>query len=103
MRNSICLLALLLYPGLLLADNWPAWRGPLANGYCSEKNLPTRWSTTEKIVWKIPLPDEGNSTPVIWNDRIFLTQATEKGKKRFTICLSKKDGSKLWEKTVEYS
>jgi len=103
MRHSIGLIALLVHPGLLLADNWPAWRGPTGNGYCAEKDLPTRWSATEKVIWKIPLPDEGNSTPVIWNDRIFITQATEKGKKRSTICFSKKDGSKLWEKTVEYS
>jgi outer membrane protein assembly factor BamB len=84
------------------ADNWPAWRGPHGNGVCVEKNLPLKWSATDNVVWKVALPDEGNSTPIIWKDRIFLTQAAEKGKKRSTICFSKKDGSKLWEKTVEY-
>src|SRR5437016_636608 len=86
----------------LLADNWPAWRGPHGNGYCDEKNLPTKWSPTENVVWKVALPDEGDSTPVVWKDRVFITQAAEKGKKRSTICFSTKDGSKLWEKTVEY-
>src|SRR5580698_10601580 len=85
------------------ADNWPAWRGPHSNGMCDEKNLPTKWSDKENVVWKVALPDEGNSTPIIWKDRLFLTQATENGKKRSTICFNTKDGSKRWEKTVEYA
>jgi outer membrane protein assembly factor BamB len=101
--SSIAIVALIATPCLVFADNWPAWRGPNGNGYCKETGLPTKWSPTENVLWKVPLPDEGNSTPVIWKDRIFLTQATEKGKKRSTICLSTKDGSKLWEQTVEYS
>ncbi|HEV3436125.1 MAG TPA: serine/threonine protein kinase, partial [Gemmata sp.] len=103
MRYSSIVVALIVTPCLVFADNWPAWRGPNGNGYCKETGLPTKWSPTENVLWKIPLPDEGNSTPVIWKNRIFLTQATEKGKKRSTICLSTKDGSKLWEQTVEYS
>lgn len=93
--------ALLISP--VLADNWPTWRGPHGNGYCDEKNLPTKWSATENVVWKVPLPDEGNSTPIIWKDKIFITQQTQKGKMRSTICFSTKDGSKLWEKTIEYT
>jgi outer membrane protein assembly factor BamB len=100
--SSILVFALISLPGLVFADNWPAWRGPEGNGHCKETGLPIKWSATENVVWKVALPDEGNSTPVIWNDRIFLTQATEKGKKRSTICFSCKDGSKLWEQTVEY-
>ncbi len=84
------------------ADNWPAWRGPTGQGFSAEKNLPTKWSATENVKWKVALPDAGNSTPVVWGDKIFLTQATEKGKKRSLLCLSRKDGSKLWEKTVAF-
>jgi len=84
------------------ADNWPAWRGPTGQGRSAEKNLPLKWSAKENVKWKIELPDAGNSTPVVWGDKIFLTQATEKGKRRSLWCLSRKDGSKLWEKTVEY-
>jgi outer membrane protein assembly factor BamB len=102
-RASVFLLAALLSPSVAFADNWPAWRGPAGNGECKETNLPVKWSPTQNITWKVDLPDEGNSTPVIWNDRIFLTQATEKGRKRSIICFAKKDGKKLWEKTVEYA
>ncbi len=84
------------------ADNWPAWRGPTGQGVTAEKNLPTKWSATENVKWKIDLPDTGNSTPIVWGDKIFLTQATDKGKKRSLYCLNRKDGSKVWEKTVEF-
>src|SRR3989442_1057982 len=84
------------------AANWPAWRGPDGSGHCAEKDLPLRWSVTENVRWKIPLPDKGNSTPIIWGERIFLTQATEEGQKRSTLCLHRQDGRKLWEQTVEH-
>jgi outer membrane protein assembly factor BamB len=88
---------------LACAENWPAWRGPEGTGYCREKNLPVTWSATENVRWKVPLPGPGNSTPVIWGDRIFLTQATEKGKKRSLLCLDRKDGRTLWQQTIEYT
>lgn len=84
------------------ADNWPAWRGPTGQGHSTEKNLPTKWSATENVRWKIDLPDAGNSTLIVWGDKLFLTQATEKGKKRSLLCLDRKDGSKVWEKTVAF-
>ena len=100
---TVSILMLSAFSCTLRADDWPAWRGPDGSGVCHEKDLPLKWSATENVVWKVALPDQGNSTPIIWKDRIFLTQATEKGKKRSTICFNKKDGSKRWEKTVEYA
>ena len=58
------------------ADNWPAWRGPQANGISSEKALPTKWSTTENVAWKLPMPSRSGATPIVWNDHIFLNVAT---------------------------
>ncbi|HEX4609395.1 MAG TPA: PQQ-binding-like beta-propeller repeat protein, partial [Urbifossiella sp.] len=84
------------------ADDWPMWRGPAGQGHSAEKNLPVTWSATENVRWQIALPDAGNSTPVVWGDRIFLTQATEKGKTRALWCLDRKDGARLWEKAVHF-
>ncbi|MEY2409501.1 MAG: hypothetical protein QOF48_2171, partial [Verrucomicrobiota bacterium] len=58
----------------LPAANWPEWRGPHGDGRCDEKKLPMHWTTNENIRWRISLPDRGNSTPVIWGGRIFVTQ-----------------------------
>src|SRR3954468_21327626 len=99
--TALALLVFLLPPGR--AENWPAWRGPTGQGYSAEKALPVKWSATEKVRWKVPLPDRGNSTPVVWDDQVFLTQATEGGRKRSLWCLSRKDGAKRWERTVEFA
>src|SRR5262245_9077940 len=96
------LVALLVRSTPALDDDWPAWRGASGTGCCNERDLPLNWSPTENVRWKIPLPDQGNSTPIVWNNRIFLTQATDKGKKRSLWCLDRKDGKTLWTKTVEY-
>jgi len=85
------------------ADNWPAWRGPEANGQSRETNLPLTWSPDENVRWKIALPGPGNSTPIVWGDRIVLTQATDKGKQRSTMCFDRKEGQLLWQKPVEFS
>jgi hypothetical protein len=55
------------------AANWPGWRGPDGSGTAAEKNLPLHWSTNENVAWRVPLPDRGNSTPIVWRQRIFLT------------------------------
>ena len=78
------------------AADWPAWRGPEGMGHSAERGLPLTWSPTENVRWKTPLPAAGNSTPIISRDRIFLTQATENGKKRSLWCLDRVDGKVLW-------
>jgi outer membrane protein assembly factor BamB len=91
-----------------LADNWPAWRGPTGQGFCTEKDLPLKWSPTENIRWKTPLPGKGNSTPIVWGSRIFVTQALDVDMKkklaprRALICFDRKDGKELWRREVEY-
>jgi len=105
MRASRFLLALtgfFLASSLTRAENWPAWRGPTGQGLSTETSLPTEWSPSKNVKWKIALPDSGNSTPIVWGDKIFLTQSTEKGKKRSLWCLNRADGSKLWEKAVSF-
>ena len=61
-----------------LSANWPAWRGPTADGVSRETGLPTTWSATENVAWKLPLPAYSGSTPIIWNDIVFLNVATAK-------------------------
>jgi outer membrane protein assembly factor BamB len=81
-------------------DDWPQWRGPALNGISTEKNLPTKWSATENIAWKVPIPGKGHSSPIIVGERVFLTSALEDKGERLLLCLSRKDGSVLWQKVV---
>jgi outer membrane protein assembly factor BamB len=98
MNRRVCLVGLLLLTPLLRADNWPAWRGPHGTGVTKEKDLPVRWSATENIRWKVALPERGNSTPIIWGDRVFVTQTIEKDGQRLIMCFDRKDGKLLWQK-----
>ena len=50
--------------------NWPRWRGPQDNGSTESGTYPVKW---EKVLWKAPLPGRGCSTPVVWDQRIYLT------------------------------
>jgi hypothetical protein len=84
------------------AADWPAWRGPTGQGASDEKGLPLTWSATENVKWKVPLADPGNSTPVVWGDRVFLTQANKGGTVRSVICFSRTDGKVLWQKDLAY-
>ena len=79
----------------LQAENWPHWRGPNLTGISTEQDIPTRWSTTENVAWRLPLPGPAGSTPVVWNDRIYLTTAD--GDKLALCCVSV-DGKLLWQR-----
>jgi outer membrane protein assembly factor BamB len=63
----------------LSADNWPQWRGPELNGVSGEKGLPLKWSQTENIAWKLPMPGRSGSTPIIWGEHVFLNIGTQDG------------------------
>src|SRR5688500_2540947 len=99
--GALTLLVLMALAGRGVADNWPAWRGPNADGTTAEKDLPLKWSPTENVKWKLPLPGPGNSTPIVWGDKVFLTQTTDKGHKRILMSLDRKNGQRIWEKVVE--
>jgi len=57
--------------------NWSQWRGPEGNGISVETNLPAEWSDNKNIKWKTPIPGRGHSSPVVWDNRIFLTTDVE--------------------------
>ena len=65
----------------LAQENWPHWRGAHHNGISDATSLPMKWSLTENIKWKIPLPSWSAATPIIWRDRIFIMSPSKKEQK----------------------
>ena len=59
------------------AEDWPQWRGPHGDGVSTEKSVATKWSKTEHIAWRSPLPGQGGATPVAWGDKLFVTSADD--------------------------
>lgn len=102
-RDLFTLAILVVVAHLARADDWPAWRGSTGQGYCFEKNLPTTWSAKENVKWKVSLPHPGNSTPVVWKDRVLLTIANKGGSVRSLICFDRADGKQLWKNDVAYA
>src|SRR5436190_4033544 len=58
-------------------DNWPHWRGPLANGTAPKADPPTKWDAKTNIKWKAELPGKGSATPIVWGDRVFVLTAVK--------------------------
>jgi outer membrane protein assembly factor BamB len=101
--KSLPLAVLLVCAGLAPAENWPGFRGPRGDGTSLEKGLPVSWSPTENVRWKVKLPSPGNSSPVVWGDRVFLTQALDdRGSQRAVQCYDRKDGKLLWQKAIPF-
>jgi outer membrane protein assembly factor BamB len=104
------------------AENWPQFRGPGAMGVAEHARLPDLWSPTENVVWKQDIPGRGWSSPVVWENHVFITTVSTEGKawearkglyfggERFkppagkhhwkVICLSLETGKVVWKKTA---
>ena len=125
--RSFLLLCLLLSPiSAAEPDAWPRWRGPFDNGV-AKGDAPIEFSDTKNVTWKVKIPGRGFSSPVLWGDRIFLTTAVPMAEaapaqpqggrrggpgggagaglehKFVVMCLSRKDGHVIWERTVRTS
>lgn len=65
-----------------LAANWPQWRGPRGLGVSTDTNLPVAWSASDNIAWTAQLRGTGSSSPVVWNDRVFVTSQIGRARMR---------------------
>jgi outer membrane protein assembly factor BamB len=95
-RRLLFVCTLLFAQAVCFGGNWPHWRGPNMTGSVDEKNLPLRWSTTENITWKLAMPDFSGSTPIVWNDRIFLNIGD--GTELYLWCVDRNKGTEIWKK-----
>lgn len=99
--------------------NWAEWRGPLNTGVSPTAEPPTTWSENSNIKWKVKLPGSGTSTPIIWENRVYVTTAVAAGGPpkvkegggpttllptgpyRFMVmCLDRATGKTVWEKVA---
>ena len=92
-------------------NDWVAFRGPGGQGVSTAKALPVEWSESENIAWKIPMPGPGASSPIVFKDHIYIScysgffvpgesAGSQKELKRHLLCLDRKSGKTLWEKSV---
>ncbi len=101
---------------------WPQWRGPKGTGVAPNANPPVEWSEIKNIRWKLALPGSGHSTPIVWDNRVFITTAVPFGErlkpiydnapgshdnlpvthrhKFVVLAVSRRDGKILWQRAV---
>lgn len=83
------------------AGDWPAWRGPNANGVAdSAQSPPLVWSDSENVMWKTPVPGRGHSTPIVMGSHIFLTSADKSEEVQSVLCFDRESGKQLWKTEV---
>lgn len=82
------------------ADHWPDFRGPTHQGRADDAKLPLTWSEDENVIWKTAVDGKAWSSPAIWDDRIFLTNAPEEGSRLSVVCLDIVSGKVLYDKRL---
>ena len=81
--------------------DWPWWRGQSRNGVApSGQKAPTKWSATEGIRWKAPLPGKGHGSPIVIGDQVILNAAAHDPDRQLTMAFDKNSGQLLWETKV---
>jgi len=88
----------LLHGWITFGAEWPAFRGPHGDGSVTGSKLPLHWSETENVRWKIAIPHLGWSTPVVQENRVWMTSATTNGHDYFAFCVDADSGKTLFEK-----
>src|SRR5687767_13837022 len=80
------------------AQEWTRFRGPNGTGISKAKGIPVTWTEAD-FIYRVPVPGESHSQPVIWGNKMFIMTALEGGNQRALVCLDKKNGKELWTKT----
>lgn len=83
------------------AQNWPRFRGPNGSGWSATTGLPVKWTDAD-YAWKVDLPGEGISSPVVWGNRLFITSADADAGKRWLSCYDAGTGKSLWSREYPF-
>ena len=111
MWRAVVAVAALVAASVGWAENWPMFRGPTGLGYTTERELPVRWGGEgrENVLWAAPLVGEGHASPIVWEDRVFVSTVAwaESVEDRKTVipdhhllCWRAADGERLWDTQI---
>jgi outer membrane protein assembly factor BamB len=91
------LLAAVLPTTQTVAQEWTRFRGPNGTGISEAKGIPVTW-TEQDFRWRVEIPGQSHSQPVIWGNKLFVTTAVDSESTRALLCLDKGNGKELWRK-----
>ncbi len=105
-RFGVLAILILVWGSTARAENWPQWRGPNFNGSIEASNLPVEFSPNEHVQWAADLPGPSAATPVVWEDRVFVSStdvtssSDESQQSLLAMCFDRRDGKLLWKHEV---
>ncbi|MFH1883685.1 MAG: PQQ-binding-like beta-propeller repeat protein [Planctomycetota bacterium] len=99
-KYCMFLIFVLVTVSVVRAGDWPQWRGPYFNGSTDEKDLPSDWSRTDKIVWSVDLAGSSAATPIIWGNKVFLSGVDSDREMLLAMCFDRTNGKLLWRHDV---
>ena len=111
--TSVLIFAIVALLASPVSADWTRFRGPNGSGISSDsETLPTKWSATENLKWKIPLPGPGSSSPIVVGNKVLVTCWSGYGTsrenpgdqsqlRRHLLCLDRETGKTLWSKSIE--
>jgi outer membrane protein assembly factor BamB len=83
------------------ASDWPWWRGPQRNGIADPKqSVPLKWSNTENVRWRSPVPGRGHGSPTVVGDQVFLATAEHDQQVQSVLCFDRLTGKQLWQTEI---
>ncbi|MEE3368260.1 MAG: PQQ-binding-like beta-propeller repeat protein [Planctomycetota bacterium] len=82
------------------ARNWPQLHGPSANSHAESTQLPLTWSETQNVKWKTAIHGRGWSSPVVWENQIWVTTASADGKRMSVLCVDRESGRTLHDRLL---
>lgn len=98
---SYLTLFLVSWCGLVLGqENWPEYRGPTGDGFATGANLPVEIDESRHVKWSTPIHGRGWSSPVVWGNQVWMTTATDDGKRMSAICVDLKTGDVMHDKLI---
>jgi len=99
-KACLAVCGLLVCAAACLGESWPRFRGPNGAGISGDRDVPVQWTDKDGVLWRTELAGAGNSSPIVWGNRIFLESASTDGKERLLLCLNTADGKVVWSRSV---
>jgi outer membrane protein assembly factor BamB len=87
-------------PISVAATDWPWWRGPHRNGVAADQHPPLKWSATENVRWKSPVPGRGHGSPAVVGEQVFLATADPEQQTQSVLCYRRQTGERLWQTEI---
>ena len=100
--NPVMVLAIIaLFVSPIAAQNWPQWRGANLDNISESTDLPIEFNQEKNLLWKVPMPGPAGSSPVVWENQVFVTTPNTETNALELLCFDAATGESLWKRVLK--